>query len=330
MYGTLPKPGGCYPCKEPGMSFHYCITLAAVQEMYQDLVNVTHAKNRECPSTYIYHLTKLHAWTVMHHKKTNQLATPTPKFVVAILSSSYRKHSCMVTSNWNVSWNETYMTSTLVPPVQSAFHHTDCLMPSETNSAWVERDVGDRHHWRVLKWLECKKDGSVWLCVDHMRLNSMFQFDTYPMLHVDDLIDRLRTSLLLIWPEVTGKSPSPTELRTEKTAFATPVGLFQFTVLPFSLQGAPAMFQRLMDQLVRGLEEFAAAYIDVFSRTWEEHITIWGWVRDTNLTAKAKKCQFGIHGWLHISWAPCGEWPLRCTLRRRRLRQRPRRKIVAS
>ena len=39
-----------------------------------------------------------------------------------------------------------------------------------------------------------------------------------------------------------------------KTAFATPTGLFQFTVMPFGLSGVPATFQRMMDSLVRGLE----------------------------------------------------------------------------
>jgi hypothetical protein len=34
----------------------------------------------------------------------------------------------------------------------------------------------------------------------------------------------------------------------EKTTFAR---LFEFTVMPFGLQGAPATFQRLMDRLIR-------------------------------------------------------------------------------
>jgi len=85
-----------------------------------------------------------------------------------------------------------------------------------------------------------------------------------------------------------------------KTAFATPFGLFQFNVMPFGLQGAPATFQRLMDRVIQGLGDFSAAYLDdliVFSETWAEHLqhvrTILQRLREAGLTAKARKCNFG-------------------------------------
>lgn len=46
--------------------------------------------------------------------------------------------------------------------------------------------------------------------------------------------------------------------------------------MPFGLQGAPATFQHLMDQVLRGVGDFAAAYLDdivIFSETWEDHLT---------------------------------------------------------
>ena len=46
--------------------------------------------------------------------------------------------------------------------------------------------------------------------------------------------------------------------------------------MPFGLQGAPATFQRLMDQVLHGVGDFAAAYLDdivIFSETWEDHLT---------------------------------------------------------
>lgn len=83
-----------------------------------------------------------------------------------------------------------------------------------------------------------------------------------------------------------------------KTAFTTPQGLYQFNVMPFGLQGAPATFQRLMDRVLRGLDEFAAAYLDdvvVFSSTWKEHLDhlrqVMERLRDAEVTVK---CQFGM------------------------------------
>eukprot|EP00731_Ephydatia_muelleri_P005290 Em0002g1466a len=66
------------------------------------------------------------------------------------------------------------------------------------------------------------------------------------------------------------------KLSRHLTAFTTLFGLFQFRVIPFSLQGVPATFQRLMEKVLQGLEDYAAAYIDdlvIHSATWEEHLT---------------------------------------------------------
>ena len=35
----------------------------------------------------------------------------------------------------------------------------------------------------------------------------------------------------------------------EKSAFSSPMGLYQFRVMPFGLSGVPATFQRMMDQV---------------------------------------------------------------------------------
>lgn len=120
-----------------------------------------------------------------------------------------------------------------------------------------------------------KKDGSLRLCVDYRRLNGRSTMDAYPMPRIDDVIDHLGQAKFISTMDLTRgywQVPLDQESRA-KSAFATPYGLFQFNVMPFGLQGAPATFQRLMD---RGLEVFSAAYLDdvvVFSKTWEEHLT---------------------------------------------------------
>ena len=62
----------------------------------------------------------------------------------------------------------------------------------------------------------------------------------------------------------------------EKTAFVSLKGLYQFITMPFGLSGAPAMFQRMMDSVLRGTEAFAGVYLDdivIYSKTWQDHLT---------------------------------------------------------
>ena len=92
-----------------------------------------------------------------------------------------------------------------------------------------------------------------------------------------------------------------------KTAFVTPDGLFQFKVMPFGLNGAPATFQRMMDTVMRGLQDFTAVYLDdivIYSETWEMHLqhirqTLQR-LREGNLTAKPSKCQFGMKECIYL------------------------------
>ena len=155
--------------------------------------------------------------------------------------------------------------------------------------------------WSFPMVLVKKKDGSLRLCVDFRRLNQVSECDAYPMPRIDDLIDRVGKSAFISTLDLTrGYWQVPVEEGAQaKTAFTTPFGLFQFRVMPFGLQGAPATFQRLMDRVIRGLD-FAAAYLDdliVVSKTWEEHLehlrAVLGRLRAAGLTAKARKCEFG-------------------------------------
>lgn len=122
------------------------------------------------------------------------------------------------------------------------------------------------------------------------------------MPRIDDLIDGLGRSHYISTLDLTKgywQVPVAAEDRP-KTAFVTPFGLFQFKVMPFGLQGAPATFQRLMDRVIAGLSDFTATYLDdviIFSETWEKHLehvrTTLQRLRKAGLTVKAKKSQFG-------------------------------------
>ena len=100
--------------------------------------------------------------------------------------------------------------------------------------------------------------------MDYQKVNGVSQHDAYPMPRVDELIDRLGKAKFITTFDLTRgywQVPVAEEARAV-TAFTTPFGLFQFKVIPFGLQGAPATFQRLMDCFIRGLDGSAAAYLD--------------------------------------------------------------------
>lgn len=146
-----------------------------------------------------------------------------------------------------------------------------------------------------------KKDATIRFCIDFRYLNSVSKFDCYPTPRIDDMIERLGKARYLTTIDLCkGYWQVPlAEKSRELTAFRTPWGLYQFTVLPFGLHGAPATFQRLMDQVLFGCDEYACAYLDdivIYSATWEGHLKHLGEVlerlQSAGLTINPTKCVF--------------------------------------
>ena len=147
------------------------------------------------------------------------------------------------------------------------------------------------------------KDGTIRLCVNYRCLNAVTQVDAYPMTRIDDLIDLVGQAHYISALDLTnGYWQIPVREQDQlKTAFTTPFGLYQFKRMPFGLRGAPATFLRVMDQVLKGLQDFTSAYLDdviVFSKTWEDHLKhidmVLNRLREAGLTAKPVKCQFGM------------------------------------
>ncbi|CAM4615903.1 unnamed protein product [Lepidochelys kempii] len=132
--------------------------------------------------------------------------------------------------------------------------------------------------WALPVMLVPKKDGSVRFCVDYQKLSAITVSDAYPMPRPDELLDKLGGARYLTTMDLTKgywQVPLDADARL-KSAFITPLRLYEFLTLPFGLKGAPATFQHLVDQLLRGMESFVMACIDdicVFSQTWEDHVS---------------------------------------------------------
>ena len=162
----------------------------------------------------------------------------------------------------------------------------------ESHSAWSSPIV-----------LVKKTDGSWRFCNDFRKLNEISLCDAYPMPRIDELIERLGPARFISTLDLTrGYWQVPlTPQAKEKTAFATPDGLYQYKVLPFGVHGAPATFQRLMDRVLRPHQQYAAAYLDdivIHSETWEDHgprvEAVLQALREAGLTANPTKCHLGV------------------------------------
>uniref|UniRef100_A0A914WMU4 RNA-directed DNA polymerase n=1 Tax=Plectus sambesii TaxID=2011161 RepID=A0A914WMU4_9BILA len=81
-------------------------------------------------------------------------------------------------------------------------------------------------------------------------------------------------------------------------AINTPFGLYRYNRMPFGIASAPAIFQRIMDQLLADVP-YCAAYLDdilISGRTEEEHIAtleqVLSRLQDAGLKCNREKCSF--------------------------------------
>ena len=166
--------------------------------------------------------------------------------------------------------------------------------------------VKSRSPWASPVILVQKRNGDYRFCVDYRKLNEITKKDTFPLPRIDDLLDQLAhykyfSSLDLAagyWQvRVAPDSQS-------KTTFVTHHGLFEFRVMPFGLTNAPAVFQRLVQEVLEGLNpsggpDFVTAYLDdilIFSKTLQDHMQHLRLVLNRLLAAGLKlnpaKCKF--------------------------------------
>ncbi len=122
------------------------------------------------------------------------------------------------------------------------------------------------------------------------------------MLLISGLLDQLRT----------GKIFTKIDLREAynllkirfgdewKTAFRTHYRHFEYTVIPFGLTNAPAVFQHLMNDIFQEyMDEFVVVYLDdilIFSKNQEDHDKhvrlVLAMLQEHGLYAKLEKCEF--------------------------------------
>lgn len=156
---------------------------------------------------------------------------------------------------------------------------------------WVvpkKMDASGKQKWRVV--------------VDYRSLNSKTIDDRYPLPNITDLLDKLGKCQYFSTLDLASgfHQIEMAQNDIEKTAFSTENGHFEYLRMPFGLKNAPATFQRVMDNILRGIQnEHCLVYLDdiiVYSTSLQEHLKklrlVFERLRESNFKIQLDKSEF--------------------------------------
>ena len=133
-------------------------------------------------------------------------------------------------------------------------------------------DLLDKNFIRVSKspaaapvLLVRKPGGGVRFCVDYRGLNELSVKDRYPLPLIRETLRNMARARWFTKLDVIAAFHKIRIAPGEewKTAFRTRYGLYEWNVTPFGLTGAPATFQRFINQTLQEyLDDFVSAYVD--------------------------------------------------------------------
>ena len=144
-----------------------------------------------------------------------------------------------------------------------------------------------------------KKDHSLRPCIDYRGINRITLKNKYPLPLISSAFVPLHGAMVF------SKLDHLVRIREGdewKTVFNTPLGHFEYLVMPFRLTNAPAVFQSLVNDVLRDmLNRSVFVYLDdilIFSRTGEEqriHVRqVLQRLLENRLYVKAEKCKFHV------------------------------------
>jgi hypothetical protein len=166
---------------------------------------------------------------------------------------------------------------------------------------WLEQEVIEpsRSPWGAPVVI-AYRNGKARFCVDYRKLNAATISDEFPIPRQSDIMAALSGAQVLSTLDALSGflqlEVHPDDV--EKTAFRTHLGLFQFLRMPFGLRNGPAIFQRVMQEILSPfLWIFCLVYIDdivVYSKTMREHLhhldLVLEAVERAGITLSPKKC----------------------------------------
>jgi cleavage and polyadenylation specificity factor subunit 1 len=147
-----------------------------------------------------------------------------------------------------------------------------------------------------------KADGTWRPCGDYRRLNVQTTPDRYTCPNIADLTARLSGCKIFTKLDLKkGYHQVPVHKDDiGKTAIITPFGLFEYVRMPFGLRNAGQTFQRLMDQVLQGLDYVFVYLDDVLIASpdeethWEHLQEVFKRLKEAGLVLNSGKCVFAV------------------------------------
>jgi hypothetical protein len=162
--------------------------------------------------------------------------------------------------------------------------------------------VNSKSPWSSPVRLVKKPDGSVRICIDYRKLNSVTIRDSFPIPRIEEIFSHLHNAKIFSTIDLCS---SYNQIRLHKdsqqfTAFSCEYGFFEYRVLPQGVTNGCATFQRIISKVLEGhIGVRCFVYLDdviIWSNNEKTHFSdvqlIIERLRQYKLKIKLSKCKF--------------------------------------
>lgn len=146
-----------------------------------------------------------------------------------------------------------------------------------------------------------KDDGKIRICVDFkVTVNKMIKTEHYPLPRIDDIFAGFSNCKYFSVLDLEGAFQQilVSESSKELLTINTHKGLFQYTRLPFGISSAPSIFQYVMDQILKNMDNVACYLDDIIIGASTKELCkkrlneVLSRLNNHNVQINLKKCKF--------------------------------------